>query len=73
MERSLLLRTWAAVAAIVVIGALVVAFALTRSDAGSVRPEPAREQATTRIADFGPPSVSHDPIVVNGVVCGQCR
>ena len=71
-ERSALLRTWLAVTAIVIVATIAIAFAITRSD--RVAPTPARPaSAPTVVADYGPPTTTHGPILVNGVVGGQCR
>jgi hypothetical protein len=73
-ERNALLRTWLAVCAIVIAACLAIAFALTRSEP-SAAPAPARhaQPPLVNVVDYGPPSTTHGPILVNGVVCGQCR
>jgi hypothetical protein len=68
IERAYLQRAWAVVSAIIVVAAIAITLALATAGA-----EPAGGTDPGRVDDFGPPSVTHDPIAVNGVVCGQCR
>ena len=68
VERSYLLKAWLVVAAIVIVSATAIALALATADAGSAGGTDPRP-----VADSGPSSVTHEPIVVNGFVCGQCR
>jgi hypothetical protein len=73
-ERNALLRTWLAICAIVIVASLAIAVALTRSDGPSTATAPARvANPPANIVDYGPPRITHEPIVVNGAVCGQCR
>jgi flagellar basal body-associated protein FliL len=67
-ERGYLTRAWFAVAVVVLMAAaaIVLSMVLTGNDpAGGTTPTP--------VKDFGPVEVQHEPIVVNGEVCGQCR
>ncbi len=67
IERSYLIRAWLAVAAIVIVSITIVAIALAVSrgtPAGGTDPTP---------VGGGPAQTRHEPIVVNGNVCGQCR
>lgn len=67
-ERGYLTRAWFAVAAVVLmaVAAIVLSMALTGNDpAGGTTPTP--------VKDYGPAQVQHEPVVVNGEVCGQCR
>jgi hypothetical protein len=68
IERSYLLRAWFAVAAIVIAAAAAISLALAVTDGG-----PAGGTKLEPVKDLGPVSVQHEPIVVNGTVCGQCR
>ena len=68
IERNYLRKAWFAVAAIVLVGVAVVTLALATTGsapAGGTDPPP--------VKDFGPVQVQHEPIVVNGTVCVQCR
>jgi hypothetical protein len=67
-EQGYLTRAWFAVATVVLmaVAAIVLSMALTGNDpAGGTTPTP--------VKDNGPVQVQHEPIVVNGEVCGQCR
>jgi hypothetical protein len=68
VERGYLLRAWLVVAGIVIVAATAISLALAFSGA-----EPAGRTDPGPVADDGRPSVTHRPIYVNGVVCGQCR
>jgi hypothetical protein len=68
IEQSYLARARLAVVTIVLVAAVVtIAVAVGRSTpaggTGVVRP----------VRDFGPVTVHHEPLVVNGSLCGQCR
>ena len=67
IERSYLLRAWFVVAGVVLAATVAVAIALSAgsSPAGGTSPEP--------VSDYGPSSGVHQPIVIDGTVCGQCR
>jgi hypothetical protein len=68
IEQTYLARARLAVIAILVVAAVVVtiAVALGRSTpAGGTGPGPVR--------DYGPVTVDHEPLLVNGNICGQCR
>jgi len=68
IEQTYLARARLAVVSILVVAAVVVtiAVALGRSiPAGGTGPGPVRDE--------GPVTVNHEPLVVNGSVCGQCR
>jgi hypothetical protein len=68
IEQTYLARARFAVVAILMVAAVVVAIAvaLGRSiPAGGTGPGPVR--------DYGPVTVDHEPLVVNGSICGQCR
>jgi len=71
VERSYLLKAWFAVATIVLIAAAVIALAL--SSTGSAPAGGTSPKDVPAVADFGPTKGTHEPIVVNGNVCGQCR
>jgi hypothetical protein len=67
-ERGFLTRAWFAVVGVVLVAAAAIAITLAmtgRAPAGGTTPTPAK--------DNGPVQVQHEPIVVNGTVCGQCR
>jgi len=49
-----------------VIAILLVAVAVGRST-------PAGGTGEAPVRDFGPVTVHHEPLVVNGSLCGQCR
>jgi hypothetical protein len=68
VERSYLVKAWLVVAAIVIVAATTIALALAMSG-----PAPAGGTDPGPVADHGAPSVTHEPISVNGAVCGQCR
>jgi hypothetical protein len=68
VERSYLLKAWLVVAAIVIVAATAIALALAMTGA-----EPAGGTVPGSVADHGSPTVAHEPISVNGIVCGQCR
>jgi len=67
IERSYLGKAWFAVAALVIAVAMVASMAL------STRTAPAGGTDLQPVKDFGPVTVQHEPIVVGGTVCGQCR
>jgi len=72
IERRYLVRAWLVVVAVVIAASIVaVALAASRGDpAGSQL----RTDTTGRIADYGPVTSQHGPIVLDdGTVCGQCR
>ncbi len=67
IERGYLLKAWFVVAGIVLAAtvAIVIALSAGSTPAGGTGPEP--------VSDFGPSNGTHQPILVNGTVCGQCR
>jgi hypothetical protein len=68
IEQTYLARAWLAVVAILVVAAVVVTIAVAlgrKTPAGGTGPGPVR--------DYGPVTVNHEPLVVSGSVCGQCR
>jgi len=69
IERSYLLRAWLVVAAIVVIAAATIALALPSVSEPPGGTTPGEDPAAVSQVGRGP----HEPIVVNGNVCGQCR
>jgi len=62
-----MLKVWFAVAAI------VIAMATAISLAAATRSAPAGGTDLKPVKDFGPVTVQHEPVDVNGTVCGQCR
>jgi hypothetical protein len=70
IERSYLLKAWLVVAAIVIVAATFIAFGLGQtSDAARNSKLP----SVTQVKDYGPARPAHLPMVIDGVVCGQCR
>ena len=68
IERSYLTKAWFAVAAVVLVAVAVITLALAMTGSG-----PAGGTSVDPVPDYGPVEVQHQPIVVNGTVCGQCR
>jgi hypothetical protein len=68
IERTYLARAWLAVTAIVLVAAVVVTIAVALG-----RSTPAGGTGLGPVRDYGPVTVQHEPLVVNGSVCGQCR
>jgi hypothetical protein len=68
IEQTYLARAWLAVVAIVLVATVVVTIALAVG--GST---PAGGTGVGPLRDFGPVTIDHEPLVVNGSICGQCR
>jgi hypothetical protein len=71
IERNYLSKAWLVVAAIVIAAATVVALGLMRTSQAA-NPGEARNPSVGT-TDLGSIQVSHEPIVIDGKVCGQCR
>lgn len=70
IERSYLVKAWIVVAAIVIVAATVIALGIVQtSDASRNSDLP----GVTQVKDYGPAQPASKPIVINGVVCAQCR
>lgn len=70
IEQSYLVKAWIVVAAIVIVAATIIALGLGQaSDASRNSNLP----GVTQITDYGPAQPAEQPIVINGVVCAQCR
>ena len=68
IEQTYLARARLAVVAIVLVAAVVVTIAVALG-----RSTPAGGTGLGPVRDSGPVTVNHEPLVVNGSVCGQCR
>jgi hypothetical protein len=68
IEQTYLASARLAVVAILLVAAMVVVIALAVG-----RSTPAGGTGVGPVRDFGPVRVHHEPLVVNGSVCGQCR
>jgi hypothetical protein len=72
IEQNYLARARLAVVTIVLVAAAVVTIAVAvgrSTPAGGTGVGPVRDFGS----DFGPVTVHHEPLVVNGSLCGQCR
>jgi hypothetical protein len=68
IEQTYLARARLAVVAILVVAAVVVTIAVALG-----RSIPAGGTGPGAVRDYGPVTVNHEPLLVNGSVCGQCR
>ena len=68
VERGYLTRAWFAMAGVVLVA--VAAIAITLAMTGGA---PAGGTSPAPVKDYEAFEVQHEPIVVNGTVCGQCR
>ena len=68
MEQTYLARARLAVVAILLVAAVIVTIAVAIG-----RSTPAGGIGVGPVRDFGPVTAHHEPLVVNGSVCGQCR
>lgn len=73
IERRYLVKVWAVVAAIVIVAATVIAFGLGQTSDASRSSRLPEVTRITQVKDFGPARAAQQPIVINGVVCAQCR
>ena len=70
IERSYLLKAWLVVAAIVVAAAIVIVLGVVKTSEAT---KSGGVPGIAKVVDYGPPKVSHEPIIVNGNPCQQCR
>jgi hypothetical protein len=70
--RSFLLKAWLVVAAWVIAAATAIALGLALGDNGAGSQVRSPEVRPSPVAQFAPGAGSHQPIVVDGKVCGQC-
>ena len=68
IEQTYLVRARLVVVAIVLVAAVIVTIAVAIA-----RSTPAGGTGVGPVRDFGPVTVHHEPLVVNGSLCGQCR
>ena len=68
IEQTYLARARLAVVAILLVAAVIVTMAMVVG-----RSTPAGGTGVGPVRHFGPVTVHHEPLVVNGSVCGQCR
>jgi hypothetical protein len=68
IEQTYLARARLAVVAILLVAAVVVTMAMAVG-----RSTPAGGTGVGPVRDFGRVTDHHEPLVVNGSVCGQCR
>ena len=66
-------RTYLSRAGFVVAGILLVAVVIVTIVVAIGRSTPAGGTGPGPVSDYGPVTVQNEPIVVNGIVCGQCR
>jgi hypothetical protein len=68
IEQAYLARARLAVVAILLVAGVVVTMAVAMA-----RSTPAGGTGVGPVRDFGPVTVHHEPLEVNGSLCGQCR
>lgn len=73
VERDYLSRAWLVVAAIVIVAATLIGLAIMRSDGGTEAGTSKTVDPSGQIVDYGPPTVTHGGLFINGRLCGQCR
>jgi hypothetical protein len=66
-------RTYLATARLAVIGIVLMAAVVVTIAVALGRSTPAGGTGLGPVRDYGPVTVNHEPLVVNGSVCGQCR